>query len=156
MWWKFSRFFKIFLRNFVQIPIIFQNKHPINSHPKGWVWFMISCLHPCEFFENLMGTHWGKKTQKNQRWDSVYEISKVVHEKAHVVMSFHVFFGKSIEIIILNIYNGPFEAINPRKNQILLLVNYIFCYLQQIMFWLFWSVVAIQVLGVMERAIIDL
>jgi hypothetical protein len=75
---------------------------------------MISCLHPCEFFENLMGTHWGKKTDKIQRWDSYYEISKVVHEKAHVGRSFHVLFGKGIEIIILNIYNGPFEGINPR------------------------------------------
>ncbi len=103
-----------------------------------------------------MGIHWGKKTKKIQRWDSYYEINMVVHEKAHVLMSFHVFFGKGIEIIILNIYNGPFEAINPRKNQILLLVNYIYCHLEQIMFWLFWNVVAIQVLGVMEMAIIDL
>jgi hypothetical protein len=62
------KFFKIFLKIFFQIiPIIFQNKHAINSHPKGWVWFMISGLHPCEFFEKLMGTHWGKKTKTIQR-----------------------------------------------------------------------------------------
>jgi hypothetical protein len=57
-----------FLRNFFQIiSRIFQNKRPINNHPKGWVWFMISCLHLCEFFENLMGTHWGEKNQKNSK-----------------------------------------------------------------------------------------
>jgi len=47
MWWKFSRFFKMFLKTFVQnISKIFENKHPINNHPRGWVWFMIFRLHP--------------------------------------------------------------------------------------------------------------
>jgi hypothetical protein len=47
MWWKFSRFFKIFKNTFVQnISRIFLNKHRINSHPRGWIEFMISFLHP--------------------------------------------------------------------------------------------------------------
>jgi len=37
----------VFLKTFGQnISKTFKNKHPINSHPRGWVWVMISRLHP--------------------------------------------------------------------------------------------------------------
>ncbi len=43
------KIFKIFLKRlktlFQNIPKTFQNKHPINSHPRGWVWLLLSHLH---------------------------------------------------------------------------------------------------------------
>jgi Na+/H+-dicarboxylate symporter len=51
MWWKISRFFQMFLETFGQnISKIFKNKHRISSHPRGWVWLMISRLHPYVIF----------------------------------------------------------------------------------------------------------
>jgi hypothetical protein len=37
---------QVYYKTFVQnIPRISQNSHPISSHPKGWVWLMLSHLH---------------------------------------------------------------------------------------------------------------
>jgi hypothetical protein len=45
---KIFKIFKIYLQTMFQnIPKTFQNKHPINSHPRGRVCFKLSHLHPC-------------------------------------------------------------------------------------------------------------
>jgi hypothetical protein len=67
VWWKFSKKFKNFLRNFVQIPRIFQNKHPINSHPKGLGVVHDILFEPLWIFWKLDGNTLGKKNQKNSK-----------------------------------------------------------------------------------------